>query len=54
MPIAATVITVHPCVGSGALSRPIASAALAVVMILLILVLPQRPGAHPRTSGQTA
>jgi len=40
--------------GGLALSRPIASAALAVVMILLILVLPQRPGAHPRTSGQTA
>ena len=29
------------------LSRPIASAALAVVIVVLILVLPQRPGRHP-------
>jgi uncharacterized membrane-anchored protein len=29
------------------MSRPIASAALAVVIIILILVLPQRPGHHP-------
>jgi uncharacterized membrane-anchored protein len=29
------------------LSRPIASAALAAVILLLILVLPQRPGRHP-------
>src|SRR5438270_3618422 len=33
--------------GGLALSRPIASAVLAVVIILLILVLPQRPGRHP-------
>jgi uncharacterized membrane-anchored protein len=29
------------------MSRPIASVALAVVIVLLILVLPQRPGRHP-------
>jgi uncharacterized membrane-anchored protein len=29
------------------LSRPIASAVLAVVILILILVLPQRPGSHP-------
>lgn len=29
------------------LSRPIASAALAIVIIVLILLLPQRPGGHP-------
>ena len=33
--------------GGLALSRPIASAALAVVIILLILIVPQRPGSHP-------
>jgi uncharacterized membrane-anchored protein len=30
------------------LSRPIATAALVVVMVLLVAILPQRPGAHPR------
>jgi uncharacterized membrane-anchored protein len=29
------------------LSRPIASGALAVVILLLIIILPQRPGGHP-------
>jgi uncharacterized membrane-anchored protein len=29
------------------LSRPLASAALAIVILVLILVLPQRPGRHP-------
>ena len=29
------------------LSRPIASAALAIVIVLLIVILPQRPGRHP-------
>jgi uncharacterized membrane-anchored protein len=29
------------------LSRPIASAVLAVVILALILILPQRPGSHP-------
>jgi uncharacterized membrane-anchored protein len=33
--------------GGLALSRPIASAVLAVVIIALILILPQRPGQHP-------
>jgi uncharacterized membrane-anchored protein len=36
--------------GGLAMSRPIASAALAVVIIVLILVLPQRPGRHPGTA----
>ena len=37
-----------PVVDGGlALSRPLATAALAVAMILLILILPQRPGQHP-------
>jgi len=40
--------------GGLALSRPIASLALAAVMIALILVLPQRPGVHPRASQQAA
>jgi len=35
--------------GGLALSRPLATAALAVAMIVLILVLPQRAGRHPRT-----
>ena len=30
------------------LSRPIASAVLAVVIVILIVILPQRPGGHPR------
>jgi uncharacterized membrane-anchored protein len=29
------------------LSRPLASVVLAVVIVLLILILPQRPGRHP-------
>jgi uncharacterized membrane-anchored protein len=33
--------------GGLALSRPIASAVLAVVIVGLILLLPQRPGNHP-------
>jgi uncharacterized membrane-anchored protein len=37
--------------GGLALSRPIASATLAIVIILLILVLPQRPGRHPGTAA---
>src|SRR5437763_3656648 len=35
--------------GGLALSRPIASAAMAVVIIGLILIIPQRPGTHPGT-----
>ncbi|MES1156452.1 MAG: hypothetical protein ABUL73_01620 [Alphaproteobacteria bacterium] len=33
------------------LSRPVASAVLAAVILLLIFVLPQRPGAHPRAAA---
>ena len=33
--------------GGLAMSRPIASAVLAVVIIVLIVILPQRPGRHP-------
>lgn len=36
------------------LSRPIASAALAVVIVILIAVLPQRPGRHPGGEGGEA
>jgi uncharacterized membrane-anchored protein len=39
-------------VGKGGLewSRPVASAALAVVILALILIVPQRPGRHPGTA----
>ncbi len=33
--------------GGLAMSRPLASAVLAIIIVLLILVLPQRPGSHP-------
>ena len=36
------------------LSRPIASAVLAAVIVLLILALPQRPGRHPGTAEDSA
>lgn len=36
------------------LSRPIASAALAVVILGLIVILPQRPGSHPKGQASTA
>jgi uncharacterized membrane-anchored protein len=36
------------------LSRPIASAVLAIVIVALILLLPQRPGRHPATSEARA
>ena len=32
-------------------SRPLASAVLAIIIVLLILVLPQRPGQHPGRAG---
>ena len=35
-------------------SRPLASAVLAVVIVLLIVVLPQRPGHHPGQAGTKA
>jgi uncharacterized membrane-anchored protein len=38
--------------GGLALSRPIASAVIAAIMIVCILVLPQRAGSHPRQSEQ--
>ena len=38
--------------GGLALSRPIASLALAVVIVALILILPQRPGRHPGQAEQ--
>jgi uncharacterized membrane-anchored protein len=34
------------------MSRPIASAVLAIVIVVLILALPQRPGSHPRSEAQ--
>ncbi len=40
--------------GGLALSRPIASLVIAVAMIALIVVLPQRPGSHPRAPAQAA
>jgi uncharacterized membrane-anchored protein len=33
------------------LSRPVASAVLAILIVVLIVILPQRPGAHPRTAS---
>ncbi len=38
--------------GGLALSRPIASLVIAVVMVALIAILPQRPGSHPRVPSQ--
>ena len=40
--------------GGLALSRPIASAVLAVVIIALVLIIPQRPGRHPGTTQAVA
>ena len=40
--------------GGLALSRPIASAVISVLMIVCILLLPQRAGDHPQRSEQTA
>jgi len=39
--------------GGLALSRPLASAVLAVVIVGCILIFPQRPGGHPATAGNT-
>ena len=36
------------------LSRPIATAVLAAVILALVVILPQRPGAHPGESQRTA
>ena len=40
--------------GGLALSRPIATAVLAGAILLLILVLPQRPGGHPGAEREDA
>ena len=40
--------------GGLALSRPIASAVIAVLMIILVLVLPQRAGSHPGETQRLA
>jgi uncharacterized membrane-anchored protein len=40
--------------GGLALSRPIASAVIAVIMIVCILTFPQRAGSHPRQSERAA
>jgi hypothetical protein len=36
------------------MSRPIASAVLAVVILVLIMILPQRPGGHAGTAEARA
>lgn len=36
------------------MSRPVATAVLAVAIIVLILVLPQRPGSHPKTAAASS
>ena len=40
--------------GGFALSRPIASAVIAVLMTMLVLVLPQRAGSHPAGNSEVA
>jgi len=40
--------------GGLALSRPLATAALAVVIVACILIFPQRPGGHPAAASNTA
>lgn len=40
--------------GGLALSRPIATLVIAVAMVALILLLPQRPGAHPQAPSEAA
>ena len=40
--------------GGLALSRPIASAVIAVFIVACILLIPQRAGVHPGTSGKTS
>lgn len=40
--------------GGLALSRPLASAVIAVFIIVCILVIPQRPGVHPGSTSATA
>ena len=40
--------------GGLALSRPLASAVIAGIIVALLVVLPQRPGRHPGQKGRTA
>ena len=40
--------------GGLALSRPLASAVIAGIIVALLVVLPQRPGRHPGQEGRTA
>ena len=40
--------------GGLALSRPIATLVIAVAMVALIVILPQRPGSHPRAATEGA
>ena len=40
--------------GGLAMSRPVASAVLTVLIIVLIWLLPQRPGEHPKAAGSPA
>jgi uncharacterized membrane-anchored protein len=40
--------------GGLALSRPLASAALAAFIVVCLLILPQRPGRHPEPSGTSS
>ncbi|MGA9613602.1 MAG: hypothetical protein WBS15_19090 [Mycobacterium sp.] len=40
--------------GGLALSRPLASAVIAAIIVALLITLPQRPGRHPGQKGRTA
>jgi uncharacterized membrane-anchored protein len=40
--------------GGLAMSRPLASAVLAVIIVMLVLLLPQRAGRHPGEAPATA
>jgi uncharacterized membrane-anchored protein len=40
--------------GGLALSRPLASAVIAATIVVLLVILPQRPGRHPGQKGRTA
>jgi uncharacterized membrane-anchored protein len=40
--------------GGLALSRPLASAVIAAIIVALLIILPQRPGRHPGQNGRTA
>jgi uncharacterized membrane-anchored protein len=40
--------------GGLALSRPLASAVIAAIIVALLVILPQRPGRHPGQKGRTA